>query len=303
MAFELLVQMYREEIENTGKPGWPNQPSVPDTERIPAAILENNLYGIDLDLRAVQLSALTLYFKARSFNRTALLRNSNLACADVLLLNGERLEGFLREMHLSHPIYERIIKTLWHRLKDASQTGSLLRLEDEIRKLISKEKERFNREGRQLDIFGWSLEQFEKEASNEEYWKTLEHKIIESFNEFARLQAEQGKDESYFIGEATKGLRLLDVMLRQYDIVVTNPPYLDVRDYNSRLKSFMESAYPNSKRNLYAAFLERCLEFLKPGARLGIITPPKHSCSLLALKKYGNACVAQSPSNRWFIPV
>jgi type I restriction-modification system DNA methylase subunit len=55
VAFDLLAEMYREELEQAGAPGWPREPSVSDTGEIPAAILEHNLFGIDIDLRAVQL--------------------------------------------------------------------------------------------------------------------------------------------------------------------------------------------------------------------------------------------------------
>ena len=57
VAFDLLAEMYREEIEKAGQPGWPEKPSVPSKEAIPAAIIANNIFGIDIDLRAVQLSS------------------------------------------------------------------------------------------------------------------------------------------------------------------------------------------------------------------------------------------------------
>jgi hypothetical protein len=46
-AFGLFHRMYLDEIEHAGKPGWPEEPSVTDPCDIPAAILENNLFGID----------------------------------------------------------------------------------------------------------------------------------------------------------------------------------------------------------------------------------------------------------------
>jgi len=68
VAFDLLAEMYREELERAGALGWPREPSVSGAAEIPAAILEYNLFGIDIDLRAVQLSALTLYLKAKALN-------------------------------------------------------------------------------------------------------------------------------------------------------------------------------------------------------------------------------------------
>ena len=68
VAFDLLAEMYREEVAHAGQPGWPEEPSVGNESEIPASILANNLFGIDIDLRAVQLSALTLYLKAKGLN-------------------------------------------------------------------------------------------------------------------------------------------------------------------------------------------------------------------------------------------
>ncbi|NCC36013.1 MAG: SAM-dependent methyltransferase, partial [Chloroflexia bacterium] len=66
VAFNLFAAMYREELEHAGEAGWPAQPSVQSADEIPAAILANNLFGIDIDLRAVQLAALSLYVRAKA---------------------------------------------------------------------------------------------------------------------------------------------------------------------------------------------------------------------------------------------
>ena len=58
VAFDLFVEMYREELTHAGMPSWPTQASVQSDTEIAAAILANNLFGIDIDLRAVQLAAL-----------------------------------------------------------------------------------------------------------------------------------------------------------------------------------------------------------------------------------------------------
>lgn len=49
VAFDLFAAMYREEIERAGEPGWLETPSVVDEADIPAAIVEYNLFGIDID--------------------------------------------------------------------------------------------------------------------------------------------------------------------------------------------------------------------------------------------------------------
>ena len=102
VAFDLFVEMYRQELANAGKPGWPEKLPLDAEEQIPAAIVAHNLHGIDIDLRAVQLSALTLYLKAKTLNPKAMLKESRLACADIHMLDGSRLQEFLAQAGLTN---------------------------------------------------------------------------------------------------------------------------------------------------------------------------------------------------------
>lgn len=272
-AFDLFVEMYLEELANAGKPGWPDTPPVENIERIPEAIVAHNIHGIDIDLRAVQLSALTLYLKAKTLNPKASLRNSHLACANIHLPDGGRLKEFLRRTGLEkRPIYGRVLTALQARLKDAEQLGSLLRLEKEIRLLVEQERARYEREGRQLDLFGWTKEKFEAEAGTREFWEMLEVQVGQALDAFSYEQATKGVDQGFFATEATKGLRLLEIMGQRYDIVLTNPPYMTRRNMNNELKEYLQKEYPIAKSDLYAAFIQRCTDWLVDGGRLGMIT-------------------------------
>jgi hypothetical protein len=265
--------MYREEMANAGKPGWPQNPPLDDTEQIPVAIVAHNIHGIDIDLRAVQLSALTLYLKAKTLNPKATLRESRLACADIHMLDGNRLQEFLAQAGLQErPIYGRVLTALQNRLKDAEQLGSLLRIDEEIRALVEQERQRYEWEGRQLGFPGWSQAQFETEAGRREFWEILEIQIGQALDAFARERAIAGQDHSFFAGETTKGLQLLEIMSGRYDVVVTNPPYMSARKMNPTLKKLVSDAYPAEKGDLYAAFIQRCLEFAGQHGRVGMLT-------------------------------
>ena len=74
-AFGLFHRMYLDEIEHAGQEGWPDEPSISDPAEIPAAILENNLFGIDIDPRAIQIASLSLLLTAKE----AALRHGLLA--------------------------------------------------------------------------------------------------------------------------------------------------------------------------------------------------------------------------------
>lgn len=66
---------------------------------------------------------------------------------------------------------------------------------------------------------------------------------------------------------------LASLLAERFDVVLTNPPYLDIRAYPPDLRAALRANYPAASRNLYAAFLLRGAEWLTEGGRLGIITP------------------------------
>lgn len=269
VAFDLLAAMYEEEMVKAGNDGWPDQPSVQYTEDIPAAILAHNLHGIDIDLRAVQLAALALYIKSKSYNSNAKITDHNLVCADIRLLNGKPLSAFLDKVKFARPVYERVIRGFWGHLKDATQLGSLLRVDESIRELIATEQR-----NQRIDAPLLNQQLFsDAYMGSEDFWDVLDRDVLQAFDDYARSQSVAGSDENYFIGESVKGFRLLTVLMGHYDVIVTNPPYLDSRDANTILREYLEVHYPETKRNLYSAFLERCTELLAPNGRFGIVTP------------------------------
>jgi hypothetical protein len=272
VAFDLYTKMYEEELQKAGTARWPISPSVKTADEIPAAILANNIHGIDIDLRAVQLSALTLFLKAKGYRKDAKITESNLACADILPLDGEHLAAFLKETKLTDPLYERILKALIDQLKLAHHLGSLLKIEEEITRLIADEKKRFEKVGRQVDLAGKSVVGVGADAFDDAYWERLEGEIITSLNAFAQRQREKGRDESYFVGETTKGIRLLELLRQKYDVVVTNPPYSWHRNMNNLLRQSLKNLYKKNSDDLYSAFILRSMNLLKTDGRCGIIT-------------------------------
>jgi hypothetical protein len=61
VAIEMLDEMYREELSRLG----PERASIASEEQIPQAIVQNNLFGIDIDQTALELAAQTLSMKLR----------------------------------------------------------------------------------------------------------------------------------------------------------------------------------------------------------------------------------------------
>lgn len=58
----------------------------------------------------------------------------------------------------------------------------------------------------------------------------------------------------------------------QFDVVCTNPPYMGKKNINQRLSEFLKKEYPDTKSEMYAAFIERCIDFTAPNGYLAMIT-------------------------------
>jgi type II restriction/modification system DNA methylase subunit YeeA len=67
---------------------------------------------------------------------------------------------------------------------------------------------------------------------------------------------------------------------QKYDVVVTNPPYMGGSGMNARMSEFVRDNYPDSKSDLFAVFIEKCGELLKPTGYQGMIT--QHSWMFLS---------------------
>lgn len=58
-------------------------------------------------------------------------------------------------------------------------------------------------------------------------------------------------------------LRTADLLSRQYDVVVTNPPYMAVSNASNRVQEYIKKYYPDSKSDFFAVFIERCGKMAK----------------------------------------
>ena len=82
-----------------------------------------------------------------------------------------------------------------------------------------------------------------------------------------------GTLDSVFVGSKVEQLvRQVEIMGRKYDCVVTNPPYMGLGGMNSKLGIFVKKQYPNSKRDLFAVFIEKCLDFTENTCFTSMIT-------------------------------
>ena len=100
------------------------------------------------------------------------------------------------------------------------------------------------------------------------------------------LQTLRQKDVSrdLFLAEThQKVLRVLeqaDYLSQKYHIVIANPPYMGSKGMNPRLGKWAKDNYPDSKSDLFAMFMERCLELTIEDGYMGMIN--QHSWMFLS---------------------
>lgn len=79
---------------------------------------------------------------------------------------------------------------------------------------------------------------------------------------------------------AANGLKLIDILSQHYDVVVTNPPYMSSSGMSLALSKYLKDYYPDSKSDLFAAFIERCGQLTKKNGYYAMIT--QHSWMFLS---------------------
>jgi len=273
VAFDIFAEMYREELAHAGQPGWPAKPSVATEAEIPAAIVAHNIHGIDLDPRAVQVSALTLLIKARGLNPKAAVTDRNLACCNVEAITGGRLDAMIAGAKFDQRVHERILRAMTARLMDSNNLGSLLRPERDLERLIDEERAKHDRSLDMLPGMGESdLFSLNTPEKRERFFSGLADDIAHRLDEFVRQSRNHGRDESHFVGEASKGLNFLRLVQQRYDVVATNPPYMSRRNMSNVMARYLDDEYTETKGDLYAAFIARCVELTDPLGEIAMVT-------------------------------
>ncbi|EPH37544.1 putative type II restriction enzyme methylase subunit [Acinetobacter guillouiae MSP4-18] len=213
---------------------------------IPKLILENNIFGLDIDDRAEQLTGFALMMKARQDDRRIFGRGTHLnICAfqnsdeldaaqlwQALNLNAAWQAGSHVDMfgqaqadlgaEETDPRYV-LIQDLVEKFKDAKAFGSLLSVDNSHEATLFDLKTTL----KDLAVNGDSLQK----------------------------------------GGAEKLLPIVEqawILSQRYDAVIANPPYMGGGGMNANLKAFAKKYFPDSKSDLFAMFMEHSFSLLKP---------------------------------------
>jgi hypothetical protein len=273
---------------------------------IPKLIVEHNLYGVDIDLRACQIASLALWLRAqRAYAEMGIktrqrppVRPSHIVCAEPMPGEYDLLGEFVRD--LEPRILGNMLRDIWKKMDLAGEAGSLLKIEQEVRDAIREAREKLAAlpPGVQLKLFVPEHPQDvppapapstvdrppstvvrppspaildHAELRDEAFWADAENRVLEALRRYASSSAGNGKQVTrrLFASDAAQGIAFIDLFQQRFDVVLMNPPFGAA---SQGAKAYIAKAYPRTKNDLYAAFVERGLELLRPGGYLGAIT-------------------------------
>lgn len=282
-CFALLLVIYDEayddsELSEALQRDYPNREHY--RQAVPGLILAHNLHGIDIDVRATQIAALALWLRAqRAYQAMGLKKNrpkitkSNIVCAEPMPGEATLLEEFIQE--LQPKVLGQLVRVVFNKMKLAGEAGSLLKIEEEIREAIDIAK-RVWQEPKQLSLSP-EFAQTEQlsfdvaEVSDRAFWSDVEEKLKWALRDYARQTAIDSEQlqRQLFANDAVQGFGFVDICQKRFDVTLMNPPFGEA---SKPSKSMIDGAYPRTKNDVYAAFVERGLELLERGGFLGAIT-------------------------------
>ena len=190
---------------------------------IPTLILKNNLYGLDVDKRAAQLAAFSLVMKARSVNPRFFSENYYVKPQvyeiwDSRLLYRLDYQTQLKDLNLLTATEMNDIEYIVDTFRYAKTIGSLLKV------------------------------------------KALDWAKIDATIEKLQKQAIPTVFNFRLLGEGVSLLKKLvcqaKIMSAQYDVMITNPPYIGISAMETPVKDYAVHVYPNSKADMFAMFME-----------------------------------------------
>ncbi|NGX85342.1 BREX-1 system adenine-specific DNA-methyltransferase PglX [Aequorivita sp. KMM 9714] len=250
-AFEFFYTLYEDQIDNYGADY--------DEDDIAQLIIENNLHGVDLDDRAIQLAQLGLWIKAKQKRRSIGNLNFNVVSSDFYLPDFDFVYPIFKEDIRDSKEMETI-ESIWSDLQNAHKFGSLVRLNEKVNAHISALKN--------SDAQLFSEQEGQQSAQfKEKFLSNLE-------KAFLRYATQQGNS---FLTDKTKdAITFLRLITQKYDVATANPPYTDSSDFGPELKKFINSNYQKPYKfhtNLYATFIKRCYELTQVDGKLALIHP------------------------------
>lgn len=256
-GFDFFYALYQDQIENYGADY--------DEAAIPKLIIENNLHGIDLDDRAVQLAQLGLYIKARKKRRNIGELAFNVVSSDFFLPDYEEVQEIFDTPE--RPLSEEqsdLVQQIWADLQQAYRFGSLVRVGEKVASRLENLMQRFRRS--QIDMFA-AKDIADFEIFRENFFLALQKAVA---------MYAQDTGESFLSTKTRDAITFLRLLTIRYDVATANPPYTDSSDFGPELKKFIGDNYKKPYKfhtNLYATFIKRCYDLTTTEGKIAMIHP------------------------------
>lgn len=199
------------------------------------SIVEKNIYGLDIDDRAAQLAYFTVMMKARQYDRRFLTRKDDWDRPDVP-------QPKVYAICESNSIDEQSLEYFAN--GDAGMYFSLQTIARELH-------------------------------DAKEYGSLIKCTPLDYGALYARAEEIRRNSDMQggaIVNEILPRIRVAETLALKYDAVVTNPPYMGANGMNPGLSQFVKKYYPNSKADLFAAFIESCLHSVSPRGYASMIT-------------------------------
>lgn len=212
-AFDVLMQIYTQM-------GYTDKDAA-------LSILENNLYGLDIDKRAFQLAYFAVLMKARQYHKFILKKQPHChiyAIAESNGINMKHLAYFGAQLdELAKPVALNQMQELIATLHDAKEYGSIISVADYDWDLLRQFAAGFNISG-EMGLFD---------------------------NSFGIEATQQRLQELVTVGE---------VLAQKYEVVVTNPPYLGSSRFNDKLDAYVKEHFKDEKSDLSMVMYRQSLD-------------------------------------------
>jgi len=286
-AFDLLLSIYEETwaledkratSELTGRSLREDYPDLLGLRQAaPGLILAHNLYGVDIDPRCAQIAALALWLRAQRAYRELgvnpsarpLIQRTHIVVAEPMPESADLATAF--ETEIERPFQRTLFERMIQEMRLAGELGTLLQVELSLAEDVRRAHRQFLEEPTlfpelepkthgKLDLSG---------VSDETVFQEAEATILKALRRFAESAGGADARRHLFAGDAAQGVALIDLLRTRFDVVLMNPPF---GAPSLAAKKEFEKAYPRTKNDIYAAFVERGIQLLHPNGLLGAIT-------------------------------
>lgn len=236
-AFDVLAELY----EESGTP----------RDEIPAAILKNNLFGIDIDRRAAQIAALGLVLRAKRHGANGpTLPAPNIVVAQALGTEEALWNDLL--IGISDPFVRTVLEHTRTPLTRADEIGALFPMRQLLAEPLGAPTS--NPRQKQLGLFDHAR---------------ITRAALSAVD--VLREKDVTPERRLFAAEQRNDIGLMQALVQSYDVVLMNPPF---GAPVPATKQLLSEWYPRAgaSTNLYAAFVEQGLSLLRDTGYLGAIT-------------------------------